>query len=405
MLMRHVRLATGLSIFLGLASPAVAEGIGLDPVLFGDTRLRYEFANEAESLLDANGLTQSLRLGIETPFLSRFSVLIEGEAVLAIVNDFDDGTGNNSDRPVILDPNGLELNRAQISARLTDQSFLTVGRQNLTIDDQRFIGTLAFRQNTQTFDAAHIAWRTSGGSTFQAAYISRVNRALGADNPAGRFRGDSYVLNANVQTPFGRVGAFHYALDLETGPATSLTSVNSSQTTGARYDGRWHRQDFGLDVEASYARQKDFADNPVDYNADYWLVGARAFAGPVSASFRAETLGAGNGQSFQTPLATLHKFQGEADIFLITPIDGIRDLEVSAQWNIDDIGPFKGIKTSANFHWFDAERGNASYGTEVDLSLKAKVAEIDIALIYADYQADSFGTDTQRVFFSISKRF
>ena len=85
----------------------------------------------------------------------------------------------------------------------------------------------------------------------------------------------------------------------------------------ARYDGRWHRQDLGLDVEASYARQKDFADNPVDYSADYWLVGARAFAGPVSASFRAETLGAGNGQSFQPPLATLHNLQGEADIFLI----------------------------------------------------------------------------------------
>ena len=156
MLMRHLRLATSLSMLLGLASPAVAEGIGLDPVLFGDTRLRYEFADEATSPLNANGLTQSLRVGIETPFLSRFSALIEGEAVLAIVNDFDDGTGNNPDRPVILDPNSFELNRAQITARLTDQSFLTVGRQNLAIDDQRFIGTLAFRQNTQTLSLIHI---------------------------------------------------------------------------------------------------------------------------------------------------------------------------------------------------------------------------------------------------------
>ena len=403
--MRQVKLAMGLGMFLGLASPAVAQDIGLDPVLFGDTRLRYEFADEAESPLDANGLTQSLRLGLETPFLSRFSALIEGEGVVAIVNDFDDGTGNNPDRPIILDPNGLELNRAQITARLTNQSFLTVGRQNLEIDDQRFIGTLAFRQNTQTFDAVHIAWRTSRGSTFQAAYINRVNRALGADNPAGRFRGDSYILNANVQTPFGRIGAFHYALDLETGPEANLNNVNSSQTTGARYDGRWHRQNLGLDVEASYARQKDFADNPVDYSADYWLVSARAFAGPVSASFRTETLGAGDEQSFQTPIATLHKFQGEADIFLVTPIDGVQDLEVSAQWNVADIGPLKGIKAGANFHWFDAERGSASYGTEIDLSLKAKVAEIDISLIYADYQADSFGSDTQRVFVSIAKRF
>ena len=228
--MGHVKLATGLSMLLGFTSPAVAEGIGLDPVIFGDARLRYEFASEGASPLDANGLTQSLRLGIETSFLSRFSALIEGEGVFAVVNDFNDGTGNNPDRPIILDPNGLELNRAQVTARLTEQSFLTIGRQSLAIDDQRFIGTLAFRQNAQTFDGAHIAWRTSGGSTFQAAYINRVNRALGADNPAGRFRGDSYILNANVQTPFGRIGAFHYALDLETGPADNLNNINSSQT-------------------------------------------------------------------------------------------------------------------------------------------------------------------------------
>jgi hypothetical protein len=392
-------------MLVGLASPAVAEGIGLDSVLFGDTRLRYEFANEAASPLRANGLTQSLRLGIETSFRSRLSAIVEGESVLGIVNDFDDGTGNNPDRPVILDPNSFELNRAQITARFADQAFLTVGRQSLVIDDQRFIGTLAFRQNSQTFDGASIAWRTSGGSTFQAAYINRVNRALGADNPAGRFRGDSYILNANVPTPFGRFGVFHYALDLETGPEDALQNTNSSKTSGARYDGRWHRQEFGLDVEASYARQRDFANSPFEYSADYWLIGARAFAGPVSASFRAESLGAGDGQSFQTPLATLHKFQGEADIFLVTPIDGVQDLEVSAQWNIFDIGPFKGIKTGASFHWFDAERGGANYGTEIDLSLRAKIAEADISFVYANYRAESFGTDTQRTFLSISKRF
>lgn len=399
------RLAFVASLFAAASTPALAEGLGLDPVLFGDARLRYEIASEEASAQTSNGLTQSLRLGLETPFLSRFSALIEGEAVFAIVDDFDDGGGNNPGQPIILDPNSLELNRAQITARLAKDAFFTLGRQRLAIDDQRFIGTFAFRQNDQTLDAAHFSWRSAGGSTFQGGYINRVNRALGADNPNGRFRGDSYYFNANIQTPIGRIGAFHYALDLETGLEGSLNSFNSSQTSGARFDGRWHRGGKGLDVEASFARQKDFAQNPFDYRADYWLVGAKAFAGPVKAGFRAETLGAGGAQSFQTPIATLHKFQGDADIFLITPPDGVRDLEVSAQWDIGDLGFFKGIRANASYHWFDADRGSADYGTETDVSLRARVQTFGVAVEYANYQADTFATDTERVFFTVSRRF
>ncbi len=385
--------------------PAHADGGGAAPVLFGDARLRFEHAKEDASELDATALTTSLRLGLESSFLKRFSALIEGEAVLALVNDFDDGTGNNPDRPVVLDPNSFELNRLQLTARLTDQSFLTFGRQRLAIDDERFIGTFAFRQNDQTFDAAHISWRTDQGSTFQAGYFNRVNRALGADNPNGRFRGDSYFLNANIQTPIGRIGAFHYALDLETGPQEALDNTNASRTSGVRFDGRWHRDTIGLDVEAAYARQRDFADNPVDYSADYWLAGAQAFFGPLKAGFRAETLGAGDGQSFQTPVATLHKFQGEADIFLITPPDGVRDLALSGTWSIGSGGFLDDIKAKASYHWFDAERGSASYGKEIDLSLSTTVSQFQIALVYAHYEAQTFATDTQRLFFSISRRF
>jgi len=402
---RFVKLATALAMIAGATAPAFADGVGLDPVLFGDTRLRFEHAQQDSSPLDANGITQSVRLGVETPFFKRFSALIEGEAVLAFVDNFDDGSGNDLDRPIILDPNGLELNRAQITAKLSQQSFLTIGRQRLAIDDQRFLGTLAFRQNDQTFDAVHLSWRTDNGSTFQGGYINRVNRALGADNVNGRFRGDSYFANANIETPLGRFGAYHYALDLDTGPSLNLDSTNSSKTSGVRYDGRLHRDTIGIDVEAAYARQTDFADNPIDYSADYWLFGAKGFAGPFAARFRAEILGGGDGQSFQTPVATLHKFQGEADIFLVTPIDGVQDLEVGASWILGSFGVLDGIKADASYHWFDAESGGADYGQEFDFSIKARVQEFGLSLIYANYQADTFATDTERVFFSISRRF
>lgn len=403
---RIARFSLVIALTLGAQTAAGAQPLKLDPVLFGDLRLRYEYADQDTTDRKANGLTQSLRLGLETSLSSRLSALVEGEAVFAIVNNFNDGTGNNPDRPVILDPDLIVLNRAQITARIADQAFITAGRQRLAIDDQRFIGTLAFRQNDQTFDAVHASWRTKNGSTFQGGYIGRVNRALGPDNPNGVFRGNSYFLNANLQTPIGRVGVFHYALDLETGPRGLRDNTSSSRTTGARIEGRWHADTYGLDWEAAYARQTDFADNPLNYSADYWLASAQAFLGPVRTGFRAEILGAGSEQSFQTPLATLHRFQGEADIFLVTPPDGVIDLEASAIWGIGSYGPLKNISANASYHWFDAERGSADYGQEFNIRLKAETAyNVSVSLAYANYDAETFATDTERVFFSLSKRF
>lgn len=389
-----------------ICTTAVAEEG--DPVrlnLFGDTRLRYEFADQDALPLDANGLTLGTRIGLEAQLFSRFSALIEGEGVFAIADDFNDSTGDEPLRPVIADPNSLEVNRAQLQARFGKQTSITLGRQRLVIDDQRFIGAADFRQNNQTFDGVHFSTRIKQGSTFQAGYFNRVNRPTGADNVSGRLRGDSYYFNANIQTPIGRIGAFHYALDVGFGTEEVPHEVLSSRTSGFRIDGRWHRGEFGIDWEASYARQKEFAENPIDYNADYWLAGARAFAGPVRLGFRAESLGGGDGQSFQTPAGTVHRFQGDADIFLVTPVDGVVDLEASAIWVIGNKGPFSGITASARHHWFDAERGGADFGTEIDLAISASYRGLGLSLIFADYDADTFASDTQRVFVSLSKRF
>src|SRR3546814_3293516 len=69
----------------------------------------------------------------------------------------------------------------------------------------------------------------------------------------------------------------------------------------------------------------------------------------------------GNGVvAFQTPLATLHAFNGWADRFLSTPGNGLEDIYVGVggkhgQWN-----------WQALWHDFSADRGGADYGTELD---------------------------------------
>src|SRR3546814_9023927 len=71
-----------------------------------------------------------------------------------------------------------------------------------------------------------------------------------------------------------------------------------------------------LSYAASYARQSDYRNNPNDYSAEYYLVEAGLGFSGFTIGGGYEVLGADNGvalTSFQTPLATLHKFQGWAD--------------------------------------------------------------------------------------------
>ena len=155
--------------------------------VFGRALTRLQIAESDLLPRTTEGFTQSLQIAVEKRVSSQLTFLVEGEAVFAAVGKFNDGTGNNPDRLFIPDPNTLELNRLQLQYSFGGQSFLTLGRQTLAIDDQRFIGATPFRQNTQTFDALHFSKRFGDRATFQAGYFSRVNRVLGRNNVNGKF--------------------------------------------------------------------------------------------------------------------------------------------------------------------------------------------------------------------------
>ncbi|MBJ02636.1 MAG: hypothetical protein CMK00_07190 [Planctomycetes bacterium] len=78
--------------------------------------------------------------------------------------------------------------------------------------------------------------------------------------------------------------------------------------------------DFGYAVKL--ANQSEAGDNPTSRNAGYMLLEASAKAKGLTFKVGDELLGGSGvvGDSFQTPLATLHKFNGWADQFLSTPV-------------------------------------------------------------------------------------
>ena len=372
------------------------------PRLIGNVRLRYEGVNDDAAPLNGNALTIRYRGTLEFHLLKKTTILTEVEAVGALLDNYNDGSGSNRDRPVLLDPEGIELNRAQLLTEIIPDTRITIGRQRITLDDQRFVGGLAFRQNDQTFDAVRATRTFFNTIDLDATYLRRVNRILGGDNPNGVFKGDSYLVNVNAPTPFGRVSAFHYALDLETGPDEARVNGASSRTTGVRLLGRRHWEDFGLVWEASYARQTDFADNPADFSANYWLGSVAAIVGDATVTLRSEILGSDDGVAgFQTPIGTLHRFQGDADLFLVTPASGVVDLSAALEWRFGGLGPLSDIKGLVRYHDFSGAFAGEQLGTELDATLSAKLNRTTLSFGWADYNAQTFSTDTRRVFITI----
>jgi hypothetical protein len=332
-------------------------------------RLRYEGVDQDGFGPDAQALTLRTRFGYETPAWKRFKVLVEGENVTALVDDYNSSTNGKTRYPLVTDPEDTELNRAQVSWTGA-QGDVVVGRQRLILGGARFVGNVGFRQNEQTFDAAKAAFRPTQGLTLTYAYLDRAHRIFGDDHPQGEWDLDAHLIQAEQKTPAGLLTGYGYLLDIETAP------TQSSATWGARFAGL---QPMGtgltLTYELEYARQTDYGNSPTDFELEYVALGAGLKGTTRWASVGLERLGGDGRRGFSTPLATLHAFQGWADVFLATPADGVRDLNLKAGTTLK-VGPHETpVRFMAAAHHFTDEDGSRRYGRELDLLVAAPLGK------------------------------
>ena len=141
-------------------------------------------------------------------------------------------------------------------------------------------------------------------------------------------------------------------------------------TLGARLAGSLDAGDSTIKLVGELATQSDTGNNPASYDALYWHIDASwALNNGLSFGFGFESLGSDKGQSFRTPLATLHKFQGWADKFLTTPAGGIDDLYLGLSYK------YKKWTFTGVYHDFSAESGGGDFGTEFDASAAYKITD------------------------------
>jgi len=367
-------------------------------------RYRLETVDQDGFTEDATAQTLRTKLKYTTADFKGFSAVLEVENVLVLQNDYNSTINGRTNFPVIADPKTTEINQAYLRYKGAGGTDLKAGRIGLNKTNQRFLGTVGWRQNDQTYDSVDAEIEPVDGLKLSGSYVWNVNRIFSDDNPFGNLDTDTTWVSADYTgSELGTLTAYGLFIDLNDAPVFGL----SSQTLGLRFAGKTKLSDtLNLLYEAEYATQSDYKDNPTDYTADYYhLVGGIATGGfTVKAGY--EVLGSDNGTaSFKTPLATLHKFNGWTDKFLNTPNGGLEDLYASVSYKVQADGPLKGLKFDAIYHDFSADIGN-DYGSEINFQVAKNIAKnYSVALKYGSYNADGFATDTEKLWVSLGAKF
>lgn len=379
-----------------LAGPSsgIVEAVEAGSLIL-DMRARYEGVDQDGLAETADALTLRTRLGWQTGKWNDLTALVEFEDVHAIGGQrFNSTLNGNTAYPVVADPNVTELNRAQIVWTPSQSFTATVGRQIITIDDQRFIGAAAWRQDQQTFDAVRLELN-HGPFSASYSYIDRVNRVF-AD--AQDWDSDSHVFNAAYAPAKSlRIEGFLYALDFEQSPA------NSSLTYGVRANGSVKFAPMTLSYTGAFARQTDYRGNTSRFNLDYWSVDLSGTWDVYTLKGNYEVFEGDGSRGFGTPLASLHPFQGWADVFATTPASGIEDASIALSFKPKlQLGRLSNFVLTGAYHDFKAQRGGRALGREVDFQMTTTITKQLSALVkFADYDGVPGFPGRQKVWFGL----
>ena len=378
-------------------------------------RYRYETVDQDPFGRDADASTLLSRITVKSGTVQGFSGLLEVDNVSYLGGESFNNTANGKTRyPVVADPDYTQVNQAWLGYVINPKARVTAGRQRINHSGERFLGGVAWRQNEQTFDSARVQLTPLPGLAVDYGYIWRVNRVFDPDTDLGdfpgntalgEFEGDNHAVYASYDLGGGHsLAGFGYLLDVDELPNLS------SRTYGVEYKGTAKvSADVAVGINLAAARQHDSGDSGLDYSAPYYfgelnamMKGGVLLPAPWVFGVGYEVLGSDDGVSFQTPLATLHKFQGFADKFLVTPPNGIRDGYLKAGITLG------GVAITAFYHDFESDRGSTDYGDEIDLVVNYPInANFSAQLKYASFREGDLASarDTDKLWLMLTATF
>ncbi len=354
---------------------------------YGDIRLRYEMVEQDNALKDADALTVRTRLGYTTSDYEGFTATLEFEdsRVVAGMEDFNSTQNGNAEYSVVADPETTELDQGFLQYK-SDMLIAKVGRQVITLDNHRFVGHVGWRQDRQTFDGIRFDLKPVENLSVIYAYLDERNRIF-AD--AGDIDSKDHLFNASYTSPFGKLSAYAYFLEVDN------NTDNALDTVGLRFSGSTEAGEVKILYSAEFASQEAELGMS-EAEAEYLFLEGGVNVSGITAKLAYEMLGSDDGAyGFGTPLATLHKFNGWADQFLATPVQGLEDIMLTLS------GKLGGGKLVVVFHEFSADESSATVddlGSEIDILYAKKFGKnYNAGIKYAAYSAEDVKVDTDKL--------
>lgn len=385
---RSLSIAVGVAAsFTALSSPAYAgdepaavdrrSGF-LDGKVWLKSRYRYEAVDQEGFANSARSSTIRARPGVESGLFYGFRVGAEADLIGEIgPDDFNNTINGQTEFPIVVDVESAEVNQAYLQSNHLPGVVITGGRYTQDLDNWRFIGQVIWRQNNQTFDGAKVEIDAIPGFDIFYGYIGNVNRIFSDDGPDGagndgNLSSNIHAVNVKAALPagLGSLTGYSYLMDIY-----DLDALSNATYGGFLEGKREIASGITFNYRVEYAYQTDHGDQPIAYQADYWHIQPGVTIGGLTTTLGYEHLGSDGGAiGFQTPLATGHKFNGFADVFLNTPMAGLRDYYVDLTYKAkglpDRLSWMNGLVVQAQYHEFRSDVGDLDFGNEFDLYVK-----------------------------------
>lgn len=414
--------AVALTAIMGsFSSVSAADGINIldDLKVDGQIRPRYEMVDDGNSgTANANAYTARTKLKV-TGNLLDVDGLSASVGIISVNNfgsheynwngtSYNDGSKNYA---TVMDPQAAMISNAEINYKVGD-TLLHAGRGQVNLDNQRFIGTVGWRQFERSYDTVFVANNSIKNLSVLAAWVYGYQ---------GVSEGETIDTNtvllhaAYTVMPELKITAYDYMI------------ANTHDTYGLALTGKVKLDAVKLNYRAEYAVQKDASmeihtQTPTTGKADasYYNLDLGANVSGILAGINYEFLsgstGTDNKTNFDPTLGTNHKFNGWADKFFVGnsgPIGGLIDANVRLGYKAKGFG-----KLLAVYHDFTADKKMATatatsddLGSEIDVVYVNKIPGVNGLtgmLKYADYSKGTitgYTNDVQKFWAQLDYKF
>ena len=350
--------AAPLIMGLGVSvASATEDGLNIlsDVELKGEIRPRYENADVVDNGVDAgSALTARTTLSLTAKLFE-----VEGlSSTIGIqtVNNFGyaDYAPASTDYDVIADPQQAMLSEATIDYKAGNTA-LHAGRSHINLDNQRFIGTVGWRQSERSYDTLYVANSDVENLDLLAAYVygcAGVGSTTTTDTASALLHAKYKLMDAVTLTGYGYL--------LASKSDTYGVALTGNIDAGAKLN---YRLEYAMQADPSL----EYEEANVKADANYINADLGANISGILLGINYEALSGTNGTdgktAFATPLGTNHKFNGWADQFLKTPSGGLQDANVRIGYKAKGFGKLLGV-----YHMFtSAEDMGTTTGVGTDL--------------------------------------